>query len=485
MATAVHPASPLQNQKVKRFRGPGKKKNKKKKVEEGSAEHILQLDVKRVLNGKTCDQVPYERFQEIEVSIQYLSSSGDGIGLVNDDSYAVVVPFTLPGDKVHAKLHFLTETYALADFLDVIEPSKERDNSLIRCKYFAKCGGCQYQMLEYSKQLEQKRNVIIKAFEYFSHLQPGQLCEIGPTESSPMEYNYRTKITPHFDVPRGGIPEGTDLVIGFQEKGRRRVFDIEECSIATKCINESMPSIFAATQAKKSEYKRGATILLRDVFDENNEHKVETDHKAVVKEVFGKFTFKFPAGAFFQNNNSILPKFTSFVHSQLFNSFGDEKFEAPKYLVDAYCGSGLFSITCSEGFQSVIGVEISSDSVAYAKTNAEANGIKNAEYLVGEAEKIFAKIETPAAETAMIIDPPRKGCDTAFLDQLLTYSPARVVYISCNVHTQARDISYILNHELGKDYKINDVRGFDLFPQSHHVESVLTFTKCKNEQASA
>ncbi|EPX74557.1 tRNA methyltransferase Trm2 [Schizosaccharomyces octosporus yFS286] len=474
MTTELNRQLPVPEISNKRARKLSKRRAKKP-VEEGSAGHVLQLDIEGLLEHPPLSNIPFERFQEIEVDIVYLSSSGDGIGLVLEGRYAVVVPFSLPGDRVKAKLHFLAETYALADFLEVLTPSKDRDDNLIGCKYFGKCGGCQYQMLPYEKQLQQKKKVIEKAFRYFSKLDPSKLPQVESTVGSPLQYNYRTKITPHFDVPKGGT--NGPLTIGFQEKGRRRVLDIEECPIATKKINESYPKIIGEVQDRASTYKRGATILMRDSMNDDGEHSVITDHKAIVTESFGDFKFVFPAGAFFQNNNSILPDFTGYVRKQLLNPFGHENYQKPKYFVDAYCGSGLFSVACSEGFDSVIGVEISADSVHYAKENAQRNNVSNTNFIVGEAEKIFSSIETPSAETAMVVDPPRKGCDQVFLNQLLEYGPSRVVYISCNVHTQARDVGYILHHELGKNFKIDEIRGFDLFPQSHHVESILTLTK--------
>lgn len=105
------------------------------------------------------------------------------------------------------------------------------------------------------------------------------------------------------------------------------------------------------------------------------------------------------------------------------------------------------------------------------------NNIKNASFIDGNAENIFAKIKFPGSETSLIIDPPRKGCDKAFLDQLLELQPKRVVYISCNVHTQARDIGYLLNEKRGEGYKVDSIRGFDFFPQTHHVEGVAVLTK--------
>jgi tRNA (uracil-5-)-methyltransferase len=190
--------------------------------------------------------------------------------------------------------------------------------------------------------------------------------------------------------------------------------------------------------AKTTTYARGATLLCRESLgsskwaDEATDTATElistepskiciTDHKAIVTEQVGKYTFKFPAGtpiplpiltregSFFQNNNAILPDFTGYVRDQLLSSAGQVGLtDKPKYLVDAYCGSGLFSITCAEGFETVTGVEITADSVKWATQNAELNNLPNATFITGSADEIFKHVKTPPDQTAVIIDPPRK-----------------------------------------------------------------------------
>jgi len=202
-----------------------------------------------------------------------------------------------------------------------------------------------------------------------------------------------------------------------------------------------------------------------------------TDPNDIVLEIVRGYQFRFPAGSFFQNNNGILGDFTGYAHAQIVSSFKELGLaDKPRYLVDAYCGSGLFSITCSEGFESVIGVEISADSVKYAQLNADTNKIANAKFLTGSADQIFEVVQTPPDHTALIIDPPRKGCDEAFLNQLLKFNPRVVIYVSCNVYTQARDIGYILK-EQGSRYNVIAIKGFDLFPHTHHVESIATLVR--------
>src|SRR5262249_46224790 len=149
--------------------------------------------------------------------------------------HVYVIPFTLPGDVVIAKVVKHHDRYTLTDFVRVLEPSPDRDNSLVFCKYFERCSGCQFQMMPYPAQLEMKRNTIAKAFVNFSGVSPELLPNIEPIMPSPLTRGYRTKLTPHFDRPRKAVLSENDKVpdIGFQMKGRRFVLDIEDCPIGT------------------------------------------------------------------------------------------------------------------------------------------------------------------------------------------------------------------------------------------------------------
>ncbi|KAK9477264.1 S-adenosyl-L-methionine-dependent methyltransferase [Lipomyces japonicus] len=429
------------------------------------------------------DLISATEYREVEVEIAKLSSIGDGIGLYkesNGEEHVVVVPFTVPGDRVKAKLYSQLPFFSYADLLEVLKAGDARDDSLIRCKYFAKCAGCQFQMLPYADQLSHKREVIARAYKHFATLAPGILPEIGETIASPLEYEYRTKLTPHFDVPRRKpVPE--DVPIGFNIKGRQTVLDIEECPIGTAVLNETLTKERKTIKETFGTYKRGATLLLREstrVDTETHEQfkTAVTNAKQTVTEYVNGLKFEYPANEFFQCNNSVLPRVTQYVNDQLQLPATPEG-KGPRFLVDAYCGSGLFSITCNKSVEKVIGVEIAAKSVEYASTNAKNNNLTNTEFVLGDASVIFKKITTPADDTSIILDPPRKGCGDNFMSQLLDFRPRRIVYVSCNVHTQAKDISYFINDPRGSKYIINSVRGFDFFPQTHHVESVAVLTR--------
>lgn len=520
-----------------------KRKYKAKEVDPTSPMGVLQYEIKELLQQHGLeeesisndmssilnDSESFNKHHRIveNAKILRLSSNGDGLTLINhpikeNGKQIALVPFGLPGDIVKIRVFKSHPLYVETDLLEVIESSPNRNDSLINCRYFGKCSGCQYQNVDYNQQLIFKKQTIENAYKYLAPIlsKNDQLPSISSTEPSPLQFTYRTKLTPHFNLPYSKPVLTTPPSLGFGAKGKPAwrpqaqggdfsVLDIEECSIGTSIINQGMKNERTKFHKEFKNYKKGATILLREdtttltkeeTFDEskhpgsvnqetqeiskieinieNDDSKHEkliktcvTDPRQIVTEYINGFTFEFSAGEFFQNNNSILPAVTNYVKNNLSipNSLPNE----PNYLVDAYCGSGLFSITCSKNVSRVIGVEVSADSVKFAERNAKTNNIENATFIVGKAEKIFGSIDTPSNRTSVILDPPRKGCDDVFLNQLSDYHPAKIVYISCNVHSQARDVDWFINKTAnGKDYYVESIKGFDFFPQTHHVESV-------------
>jgi tRNA (uracil-5-)-methyltransferase len=245
-------------------------------------------------------------------------------------------------------------------------------------------------------------------------------------------------------------------------------------------------------------YKKGVSLLLRDSLKipggnsptattelaAQDLHVCITDHKATVRERIGDLLFDYQAGSFFQNNNSVLVPLTSYVRDAIFPSTAVSASNTlpPTHLVDAYCGAGLFALTLAPNFTQVAGIELSADSIRFATHNAELNGLAHkVSFRAGDAAQIFSAVaDFPPDRTALVVDPPRKGCDEAFIRQLLGFRAQTIVYVSCNVHTQARDVGQIISWSAEKEvegkgkgkYVLESLRGFDLFPQTAHVESV-------------
>lgn len=539
-----------------------------KPVNDGTNEVVLLADIKSLLSPhsalKKIEQIedgteernpmgtlsysPPERFTDVEVKIAELSSTGDGLGLSSTSDHVYVVPFTVPGDLVQAKViqQFHQAHYSITDFVKVITPAPQRDDSLAQCPYFTKCAGCQIQMLPYELQLQHKRTIIEKAFRNFSGLTPNVVPAVGKTIGSPLQYGYRTKLTPHFDGPPGSMTrkakrsdpserKGFEEIppIGFQLKGTRKTIDIEDCPIGTDAVREGMKNERKRITKEIAKYTKGATVLLRestlrkpktqleqdepdlelDQADKKNasstqlepssntanesngapsEAKVNgshhestsyieekiciTDQRAISTEYIDHFEFRNTAGAFFQNNNSILPKFTDYIRQRIISGSPDN--EKPiKYLIDAYCGSGLFTVTLSSLFSSSMGIDIAGASIVSARENAAANTVSNASFMTADASKLFEQVTYPHDKTVVIIDPPRKGCDNPFLQQLLKFGPRRIVYVSCNVHTQARDVGVLVEGLGHCRYEIESLQGFDFFPQTGHVEGVAILAR--------
>lgn len=515
------------------------KKNKKQKtttVSDGSNEQVLLADVRQLLKETRLDDAektePQEQV-EIDVEISMLSSTGDG--LAHKDGSVIVVPFAVPGDIVTAKVYKNNseDNYALADFVKIVKAGEHRTETP-GCGYFTKCSGCQFQHSPYEYQLAHKRSIVERAYQNFSNLPASSVPTVGDTVGSPLIYGYRTKLTPHFDGPPIGRKELKNIRshgqkvewpevpnIGFMLKGTRKTMDIEDCPIGTDAVRLGNKRERKRVTENIGQYSRGATLLLREntvkakkdeaqsgadakegtseadvVIEDRGDHVYRktciTDQKAISTEYIDDYRLDNPAGAFFQNNNSILPLVTKYIRE---NILGPDAAGSPiKNMIDAYCGSGFFSITLSSMFKQSVGIDVSQQSIDFASKNAKLNNLPedSVRFVAGDAATLFDAFDRskfPADETAVVIDPSRKGCDESFISQLMDYGPKRLCYVSCNVHTQARDVGWLVGG-LGKRagmYEIESVRGFDFFPQTSHVEGVAFLRrveKTKDEEAS-
>lgn len=441
---------------------------------------------------KKFNDQPFPYHHVLEMEIATLTNLGVGLGRVPlthvsglspqvsppSGGWVVMVPFTLPGERVRVRVYRNHKNYSEADLLAVLTPSPHRVAP--SCPVFGTCGGCQYQHLAYPEQLAWKRRQVAELLQHMAGLE----FPVAPVMASPREYGYRSKITPHFQVRsspftvRGSPfePAGSDSIvnrepkterfspIGFLKQGSRfELVDVPRCEIATPEINARLTEVRARTRQRLAagEFQRDATLLLRHA-----QEGVVTDYDAVIHEQVGALKLHFLARDFFQNNPFILEKFTGYVREQAAGG-------GAHYLVDAYCGSGLFALACAPAFQRVAGIELSETSIRFATENAAANGIANAAFRAGDAAQIFAGLDFPPPETAVVIDPPRKGCDESFLRQLFTFGPRTVVYVSCDPATQMRDLKGFL----AARYRLTAVQPFDLFPQTRHLECVITLAK--------
>lgn len=408
---------------------------------------------------------PFGYHQEIELSVSTLTNLGVGLGRVDLEGadvarkWVVMVAFALPGERVRARIFRNHANYSEADLVEVLDASPHRIEP--KCALFGRCGGCQYQNLRYEEQLEWKRRQVSELAEHMA----GITLAVSPVIGSPRPFGYRSKITPHFNSPRAG----EELAIGFLRQGTRfDIVDVPRCEIATDAINARLGAERADIRKRAGEgaFDRGSTLLLRDAGGAVTTGYEDRITEEVPMGPGETLRLSFLARDFFQNNPFILPAFASYVRDQARSS-------GARFLIDAYCGSGLFALASARAFERVTGVEVSATSVSFARENAAANGIANASFVAGDASAIFSGLDFPADDTVVVIDPPRKGCDVAFLRQLFGYRPRAVVYVSCDPATQMRDLKVFL----AEGYAATAIQPFDLFPQTRHLECVITLAR--------
>mmetsp|Transcript_5010 Transcript_5010/g.7053 ORF Transcript_5010/g.7053 Transcript_5010/m.7053 type:complete len:589 (+) Transcript_5010:63-1829(+) len=433
---------------------------------------------------------------------------------VENKGWVVFVPSVIPGETVRCRIYRNFRSYSEADLIEVIDKSAQRVEPV--CPLFAECGGCQYQHMDISIQREWKTSQVQELLERVGKLDPDSFPSTKPTVGTDEVYNYRSKITPHYDKPiktENGIGDLKIRAIGFKKKTNRQLVDVPLCHIATDRINEKLADyreekFLDALEGRLKKRKKGATLLLRDALiydgagedsDVEPEPIVETDHNVYVKTIVKDLTFRFLAGNFFQNNPYMLPVMVDHVLEAATppNTAGNQM----THLIDCYCGSGLFCLSASKEFDVCVGIELNAKAVQEAQFNANLNQISNCKFVAASAEAIFLSKDPvevvtketdpstgqiisealtstlvkdfPTDTTVVVIDPPRKGCSEEFLEQLYNFSPARVVYMSCDPATQARDTEGIV----GAGYSILIVQPFDLFPQTRHIESLIVFEK--------
>lgn len=362
----------------------------------------------------------------ISLTVGDLAFGGEGVGRVDD--LVVFVPFVALGETVEVEITELKKNFARARLVRVITPAPERVTP--ECRYFGTCGGCQYQHLAYPEQLRMKQKQIADLFERVGHLPRGVVAPVTPC---PQPYGYRNRIM----VRSQWNGPAKRLEIGFVRQDNRFVEDITECRIAEPALNEQLLEVRANPPPKG-----GLKVVLR----------VEAEGWEV------------PPNSFFQNNFFLLPELVATVRRFLTAS-------GARRLIDLYCGVGFFGIEAAAAVESFVGVEYDQLAIQAARQNAQSRGVTNGEFLAAKVEDALPTLlqRFPADQTAVILDPPRKGCWPATLELLRQVRPAQIIYVSCHPATMARDLNILRSEGV---FEVVNVQPLDMFPQTQHVECV-------------
>jgi len=378
----------------------------------------------------------------ITITIETVAFGGEGIGRV--ENLVVFVPFTAPGDVAEVEIREAKKRYLRGRVKKLVTPSPDRVEP--PCPYFQRCGGCHYQHIEYAKQVEMKRRQVVEAFERIGKF---TAPPVEPGCPSPVPYGYRGKGEFHVERQRDAAYR-----IGFMDAGGSRLVDIERCAIMDESINEQLTFLRRPMHAPLRVDRYVIWSLTG-----------KSEEKHVVRIVKGR-ELLVPFEGFFQANTALTDGLVDTVMEFAGAGPGET-------VLDLYCGSGLFSLFLAPACRSLVGIEIDGEAVECARLNMERHGIKNAVFHEGDVRDVLEREfgGGKAAIDAVVLDPPRTGCEREVLDLVIGLRPSRIAYVSCDPATLARDARQLVDG----GYSLVTVRPVDMFPQTKHIEAVALF----------
>jgi 23S rRNA (uracil1939-C5)-methyltransferase len=391
-----------------------------------------------------------KREDTIEVRIDGLAFGGDGVA--RHQEQVVFVPFTVDGDEAAVRITEVKKRFVRGRLDRILKPSPHRIEP--QCPYYTRCGGCQYQHIRYEHQLDIKERQVIDAFVRIGKMALPPVSTIVP---SPRTFLYRGKADYHVQV----LPKRPPLV-GFMDGTNNRIIDLDRCEIVDETINEACLAFRRDLGAGRISTRWDRqTIWSADAAGEKAE--VVTDFRKprfVTRTVMGQLLTA-PYRGFFQANSSLVPRLVEAVVAA-------SALTGEETVADVHCGSGLFSLFLAPKARQVYGIEMDGEAIHCARGNLRQAGFTNAVFLRGDAGEILhgAFADRKKRVDVLILDPPRTGCDPALLSRIIALKPARIIYISCNPATQARDVRLLLD----RGFTVRSLRPFDMFPQTAHIE---------------
>lgn len=423
--------------------------------------------------------------QEIELTIERLGINGEGVG--RWQGFTIFAFGALPGERILARITETRKTFARGTILERFETSPHRVTP--PCPLFGQCGGCALLHLEYEEQLKAKRQKVVDALERIAKID----VEVLPCIASPKPLSYRNKIQ---------LPVSKNHRLGLYAQNSHDLIEIEGCNIHSPlgeealahiqrllktspeakvlkhvliktAVNTQQILVILVTRTNESVGALAEEILrsmpqIKGVVqninpDEGNvilsPHFRTLAGKDSIEEKLSGFIFKVSPASFFQVNPAQAEMLYAKV-VELAHLTGEER------VLDAYCGVGTLSLILAQHAKEVIGIESVTDAIQDAKENARRNQIDNAKFICGLAEERIGELQ---GVDLAAVNPPRKGCESSFLEKLVQLKPKRILYVSCDPATLARDLQILTQ----KGYRVKTVQPFDMFPQTMHVETVV------------
>lgn len=453
------------------------------------------------------NQVPVRKGGNYTIEINSLGHSGEGVGRIDD--FTVFVPYALPGEKVAATITEVKKNYAKGRLTAVHIPAPARIEP--KCPIYLQCGGCQLQHLEYQAQLAAKRQTVVDAVTRIAKLSD---ITVHPTLGATDSWYYRNKM--QFPI---GVAGG-QVAVGCFAQGTHEIINAEHCFIQhqdNNLVAQTVRDIIAELKITTYNEHTGQGVMrhvlgrvgtasgevmvvlvtatdllpqqdrilallrsrlpgLASVIQNVNTKRTnvilgEKTRKLwgqdTITDRLGDFTFNISARSFFQVNTAQ----AEVLYNKAVEYAG---LSGKETVIDAYCGTGTITLFLARQAAKVYGIEIVEPAIRDARMNAQNNQVDNVEFMVGDAVDLMPRMfETGIQPNVIVVDPPRAGCERRVLETFVKMKPERIVYVSCNPASLARDLAVLVEYE----YVVREVQPVDMFPQTYHVESVALIVR--------
>ena len=394
-----------------------------------------------------------ESIEELEVEVERILPGG--MGLAHTHGKTVFVSLAAPGDRVRVRVERVQGNVLFASIEEILTPSPVRVEP--PCPYFGRCGGCDFQQLTYEAQLAAKAEMIRDCLHRIARLDNVPEFAVTP---SPNDWRYRMRATWQIDQEKREI--------GYYERGSRRVCDVVDCAVLKPELQQKLEEVRA------TEWRQFPPDLKHlDAVSGQNGVSLSPEFagfcRREVSLTVGGEIYQFNAEGFFQINPLLLEPLIDFALSDA----------SGETAVDLYCGVGLFTLPLARHFQRVISVEANAPAARFARRNLQQAALTNTRVITASVTDWFRDPSAAGPVDFVLLDPPRAGAESAVVKGILKLQPAEISYVSCDPATLARDLKKLVDGS----YVVNSIAAFDLFPQTHHVETVVRLV-AKEAQAA-
>ncbi len=391
----------------------------------------------------------------IETRIGDVAFGGDGVARISD--LVVFVPFTVDGDDAEIEITAMRKRHARGRLVRVISPSRHRLQPV--CPDYGRCGGCRMQHIAYSHQIELKRRQVEETFKRIAGI---PLPDVAAAIPSPRPLGWRGKVEFHLDGGLGG-PRRT----GLMALASHDLVEVERCEIAEESINRKYRDFRHGLRRQSLAVPGDRQVVWSDEPGEPpTEVFIGPGRPPDVERIVRGRRLAVPGRGFFQANVTLVAELVEQV-AGLCGLTGTET------VIDAYGGAGLFSVFLGPMSARLVGIEGDPEAVRCAGINLQREGLRHADFLQGDVANILRGPLSRERADVLVLDPPRDGCGADVLEGVDALRPERIVYISCNPATQARDCRILA----GRGYGMHRLQPLDMFPQTAHIEVVALLTR--------